>query len=49
MNLQDEFYKNPMYYGLGHFSKFIPEGSVVIDLAKEGADRSYNYNKKMNI
>ncbi|XP_076033784.1 lysosomal acid glucosylceramidase-like [Oratosquilla oratoria] len=23
----DEFYKNPMYYALGHFSKFVPEGS----------------------
>ena len=21
----DEFYKNPMYYGLAHFSKFLPE------------------------
>ncbi|KAL7978117.1 hypothetical protein Chor_005104 [Crotalus horridus] len=26
--LKDEFYKQPMFYHLGHFSKFIPEGSV---------------------
>ena len=25
-----EFYKQPMYYHLGHFSKFLPEGSVII-------------------
>ena len=24
----DEFYKQPMFYHLGHFSKFLPEGSV---------------------
>ncbi|VDN00299.1 unnamed protein product [Onchocerca ochengi] len=28
----DEFYKQPMFYILGHFSKFIPPGSVRIDL-----------------
>ena len=26
----DEFYKQPMFYHLGHFSKFLPEGSVII-------------------
>ncbi|XP_044747412.1 lysosomal acid glucosylceramidase-like [Coccinella septempunctata] len=26
-----EFYKQPMYYAISHFSKFIPEGSVRID------------------
>jgi len=26
----DEFYKQPMYYHLGHFSKFVTEGSVRI-------------------
>ncbi|XP_018326581.1 glucosylceramidase-like [Agrilus planipennis] len=30
---QDEFYKNPMYYSIIHFSKFIPPGSVRIELA----------------
>jgi glucosylceramidase len=24
----NEFYKQPMYYNLGHFSKFVPRGSV---------------------
>lgn len=24
---QDEFIKQPMYYAMGHFSKFIPRGS----------------------
>ena len=28
----DEFYKQPMYYGLGHFSKYIPEESIKIDV-----------------
>nr|XP_015837066.1 PREDICTED: glucosylceramidase-like [Tribolium castaneum] len=27
----NEFYKNPMYYVLGHFSKFLPVGSIRID------------------
>ncbi|VIO88727.1 Uncharacterized protein BM_BM6281 [Brugia malayi] len=28
----DEFYKQPMFYVMGHFSKFIPPGSVRIEL-----------------
>jgi len=24
----DEFYKQPMFYSLGHFSRFVPPGSV---------------------
>ena len=28
----DEFYKQPMYYAMGHFSKYIPEKSVRIDI-----------------
>lgn len=31
-----EFYKQPMYYVLGHFSKFVPRGSVRIDSRLEG-------------
>ena len=27
---EDEFYKNPMFYALGHFSKYVPEGSIRI-------------------
>ncbi|XP_032992115.1 lysosomal acid glucosylceramidase-like [Lacerta agilis] len=30
---KDEFYKQPMFYHLAHFSKFIPEGSVRVLLA----------------
>lgn len=26
-NTNDEFYKQPMYYAMGHFSKYIPENS----------------------
>lgn len=26
-----EFYKQPMYYALAHFSKYIPRGSIRID------------------
>ena len=26
------FYKNPMYYAMGHFSKFIPRDSIHIDI-----------------
>jgi len=34
----DEFYKNPMYYGLAHFSKFLPEGSFKIKHEMTGYD-----------
>ncbi|CAK1578636.1 unnamed protein product [Parnassius mnemosyne] len=30
----DEFVKQPMYYALGHFSKFIPRGSQVLDVSR---------------
>ncbi|KAF2886508.1 hypothetical protein ILUMI_19665, partial [Ignelater luminosus] len=29
-----EFYKQPMYYALGHFSKFVPKGSYRISINK---------------
>lgn len=29
----DEFYKQPMFYALGHFSKFVPVGSRRIHLS----------------
>ena len=35
---RDEFYKNPMYYGLAHFSKFLPEESVRIHSEMTGYD-----------
>jgi glucosylceramidase len=28
----NEFYKQPLFYAMGHFSKFIPENSVRIDI-----------------
>ncbi|KAI5636645.1 glycosyl hydrolase family 30 TIM-barrel domain-containing protein [Phthorimaea operculella] len=31
---QDEFVKNPMYYAMGHFSKWIPRGSRRIQLSR---------------
>ncbi|XP_078602094.1 lysosomal acid glucosylceramidase-like isoform X1 [Branchiostoma floridae x Branchiostoma japonicum] len=34
---KDEFYKQPMYYHLGHFSKFIPAGSFRIDVKPESS------------
>ncbi|XP_027726595.1 lysosomal acid glucosylceramidase isoform X2 [Vombatus ursinus] len=36
---KDKFYKQPMFYHLGHFSKFIPEGSQRI-----GLDANQNTN-----
>ncbi|XP_062821277.1 lysosomal acid glucosylceramidase [Anolis carolinensis] len=32
--LRDEFYKQPMFYHLAHFSKFIPEGSIRVAMTK---------------
>jgi glucosylceramidase len=32
-----EFYKQPMFYIMGHFSKFVPPGSVAIGLKSDGA------------
>ena len=32
-NTVDEFYKQPMFYAMGHFSKYIPENSVKIDIS----------------
>ncbi|CAG2061995.1 unnamed protein product, partial [Timema podura] len=31
----DEFYKQPLFYALAHFSKFVPPGSVHIGLETE--------------
>ncbi|KAG8230905.1 hypothetical protein J437_LFUL002937 [Ladona fulva] len=31
----DEFYKQPMFYALGHFAKFVPNGSQRVDLRGE--------------
>lgn len=37
VNTEDqEFYKQPMYYALGHFSKFIQENSIRVDVNNGG-------------
>ncbi|XP_061173472.1 lysosomal acid glucosylceramidase-like [Saccostrea echinata] len=33
---QDEFYKQPMFYAMGHFSKFLPSGSIRIGNIAQG-------------
>ncbi|XP_075537208.1 lysosomal acid glucosylceramidase-like isoform X4 [Dermacentor variabilis] len=38
-----EFYKQPMYYALGHFSKFIPRGSVKVDARMKEASEKLEY------
>ncbi|KAG7159117.1 Lysosomal acid glucosylceramidase-like 5 [Homarus americanus] len=35
----DEFYKNPMFYALGHFSKFIKEGAVRVSLTSPDSQK----------
>ncbi|KAK3097705.1 hypothetical protein FSP39_012333 [Pinctada imbricata] len=37
---KDEFYKQPMYYILGHFSKFIVPGSKRLDLTVKGSNKN---------
>lgn len=34
----DEFYKQPTYYAIGHFSKFVPRGSVKISCSQFASD-----------
>ena len=34
----DEFYKQPMYYAMGHFSKFVVPGSKMIELINKPSD-----------
>ncbi|XP_064474563.1 lysosomal acid glucosylceramidase-like isoform X2 [Ornithodoros turicata] len=39
-----EFYKQPMYYSLAHFTKFLPRGSLRIDaVAESGLDNLVTY------
>ena len=37
-----EFYKQPMYYGFGHVSRFIPEASVRVELTEVVAETTPN-------
>ncbi|KAK4037055.1 Glucosylceramidase [Daphnia magna] len=39
-NTVDEFYKQPMFYAMGHFSKYIPEDSIRIELEISDSTRS---------
>ncbi|KAI9560631.1 hypothetical protein GHT06_011581 [Daphnia sinensis] len=39
-NTIDEFYKQPMFYAMGHFSKYIPEDSIRIELEMSDSTRS---------
>ncbi|XP_045107178.1 lysosomal acid glucosylceramidase-like [Portunus trituberculatus] len=36
---KDEFYKNPMFYAMGHFSKFVPEGAVRLGITSPHAGK----------
>lgn len=38
----DEFYKQPMFYALGHFTKFIPNGSIRVK-------SNVNYNDDVEV
>ncbi|KAE9553608.1 hypothetical protein FO519_003153 [Halicephalobus sp. NKZ332] len=40
-NTSDEFYKQPMYYALGHFSKFLQTGSQRVDLTTDSISTDY--------
>ncbi|XP_050542141.1 lysosomal acid glucosylceramidase-like isoform X2 [Daktulosphaira vitifoliae] len=42
---KDEFYKQPMYYTIGHFSKFITRGSVRIKLSLSSAIKSVGFKR----
>ncbi|KAK0082307.1 hypothetical protein PV326_007246 [Microctonus aethiopoides] len=44
----DEFYKNPMYYALAHFSKFIPRESIRVDLTTDDNIKSVAFSTPEN-
>lgn len=37
---RDEFFKQPIFYAIGHISKFVPPDSVRIDLLVKDAPRN---------
>lgn len=39
-----EFYKQPIFYGMGHFSKFVPPGSMRIDVVTTQNESMINNN-----
>ncbi|KAK0181571.1 hypothetical protein PV327_003844 [Microctonus hyperodae] len=44
----DEFFKNPMYYALAHFSKFIPRKSTRVDLTTNDNIKSVAFSTPEN-
>lgn len=43
-SLKDEFFKQPIYYAIGHLSKFVPPDSVRIDMhVKEYSPRNLQH------
>ena len=43
-----EFYKQPMYYAIGHFSKFISRGSVRIEMSSLGSLQGVAFKRPDN-
>jgi len=42
---KDEFYKQPMFYAIGHFSKFISRGSTRIKLTQTSVIKSVGFRR----
>lgn len=42
---KDEFYKQPMFYAIGHFSKFISRGSKRIKLTQTSIVKSVGFKR----
>jgi len=42
---KDEFYKQPMFYAIGHFSKFISRGSIRIKLTQTSVVKSVGFKR----
>ena len=38
----NEFYKQPLFYAMGHFSKFIPENSIRVDVKVESSAKHFH-------
>lgn len=42
---KDEFYKQPMFYAIGHFSKFISRGSIRVKLTQTSVIKSVGFKR----
>uniref|UniRef100_A0A914PS18 Glucosylceramidase n=1 Tax=Panagrolaimus davidi TaxID=227884 RepID=A0A914PS18_9BILA len=40
-NTSDEFYKQPMFYAMGHFSKFLQPGAQRVDLTTTATSQDF--------